>query len=184
MARRRRFDPWRLQDDDEAAPLTCPLCDGLVCPAEDEEMLAGAGEQDAGRDACYQGPWRQAAGFFVQGAAAWRGDGQLQHFDELTPAAAQVLRLLLPPEQMDDRQNFAPSFGEMLELAERFPGMLFHGYRVLPPREDRRITLEGFYVPAGYAEDVLELLQEMSTLPDEWTCVEIDGQRYFRAWWD
>lgn len=112
----------------------------------------------------------------------WAAAGNdVVQFDELTAAEARRLLMLLPPEQAHDRQNCAPSFAEMVELGERYPGILFHGYRVDPGRSDERVTLEGFYVPVAHGEDILAGVRYP---PDEWHEVGIDGQRYYRAWWD
>ncbi len=109
----------------------------------------------------------------------WGAD--IVRFDGLTVEAARRLLALMPPKQALMRQNFAPSFLEMAALGERCPGLLFHGYRVPACREDERVTIEGFYVPADCAAEVLAMLIVM---PDEWGEVEIEGQPYFRAWWD
>jgi hypothetical protein len=109
------------------------------------------------------------------------GDRQVVRFDELTQAEAQRLLALMPPEQARDRQNLAPSFADMVALGARYPGMLYHGYRVDPSRADERVTLEGFHVPVEFGEDVLA---EVRYLPDEWDAVTVEGRPYFRAWWD
>jgi hypothetical protein len=108
-------------------------------------------------------------------------DRQVVWFDGLTLAEAQRLLALMPPEQARDRQNCAPSFAEMVALGARYPDMRFHGYRVDPSRSDERVTLEGFYIPVEFGEDVLA---EVRYLPDEWDEITIDGRPYFRAWWD
>lgn len=109
------------------------------------------------------------------------GDRQVVRFDALTQAEAQRLLALMPPEQARDRQNCAPSFAEMAALGARYPGMLYHGYRVDPGRADERVTLEGFYVPSEFGEDVLA---QVRYPPDEWDEMTIGGKPYFRAWWD
>jgi len=44
---------------------------------------------------------------------------------------------------LDDRQNYAPTTGEILAFIQRNPDFTAHGYCVSAKREDSRITLEG-----------------------------------------
>ncbi len=69
-------------------------------------------------------------------------------------AAAELLRLL-PPGELDDRQNWAPTLGTILRSAVAHPGLVeVHGYLVGPARADERLTAEGVVVRAWLDLDV------------------------------
>jgi hypothetical protein len=74
-------------------------------------------------------------------------DGDLARFAGLdAPAAADLLERLTS-DQLSDRQNDAPTLGNMLRAAVAHPSQIeLHGYLVGPARDDERITAEGVYV--------------------------------------
>jgi len=92
------------------------------------------------------------------------------------------LLALLPKKHAGNRQNDAPSFGELVIWGTELGKVWLHGYRVLPCRADERITAEGFYAPKATAE---QLPARCSLEPNEY-----GGENHptlgtvMRAWWD
>ncbi len=104
---------------------------------------------------------------------------------EMLPAHDLVLLAdLLPPGNLDDRQNASPTFAEFVEFAKMFPDLLFHGYIVSPERIDERITITGFYAPPDTAKKILTLLLAENR-PDE-VCAVSDPKYgdLIWVWWD
>lgn len=80
--------------------------------------------------------------------------GGLVQFGGLTVGDAEKLLGMgaLDPE---DRQNESPTIEEFIGLGHQVPGTTFHGYRVLPEREDEGIIFEGFEMPVkGISEEL------------------------------
>src|SRR5436305_591314 len=75
-------------------------------------------------------------------AGAVKETGRVVHWAGLTLDEALRLIELLPVWQVDDRQNDAPSIGELLELGRGRPDIQYVGYRVVPERKDERIAFE------------------------------------------
>ncbi|MCC7147162.1 MAG: hypothetical protein IT443_12010 [Phycisphaeraceae bacterium] len=102
--------------------------------------------------------------------------GDVQHFAHLTLDGAKELigRKLMDPQE---RQNYAPPIGDMLEglgsLKNAKDRVSLIGYVVWPPREDARISLEGYNIDHPTAEDLMVLAAFGE--PDETN---------LRHWWD
>jgi hypothetical protein len=106
------------------------------------------------------------------------GFGGIVGFTGLTAQDAERL-IGLGAMDPDETQNSSPSIAEFVALAKRFKGMTLFGYRVLPPRGDERISVEGFNVPSKSVSR--KALVELAKLnADEFD--EEDGE--IRAWWD
>jgi len=74
-------------------------------------------------------------------------DGDLARFAGLDALAAAELLGRLTTDQLSDRQNDAPTLGNMLRAAVAHPTQIeLHGYLVGPARDDERLTAEGIYV--------------------------------------
>ena len=71
-------------------------------------------------------------------------------FNRFTDAGAELigaLAALLPPANLDDRQNHAPSLREFIAAAlERPQEVTLSGYVVGPPRHDERVSIDGLTV--------------------------------------
>ena len=68
---------------------------------------------------------------------------------------AATLLAVLPPVELDDRQNDAPTLGALLGSAAAHPDDVeLHGYLVGPARTDERLTAEGLYAYGGPDVDV------------------------------
>lgn len=73
--------------------------------------------------------------------------GDVVRFRDLPWTAAAQLLSLLPPGELGDRQNDAPSLGSVLRAAVGHPREIeVHGYLVPPSRVDERLTAEGVVV--------------------------------------
>ena len=74
-------------------------------------------------------------------------DGDVARFAGLDASAARALFEILTPEQLEDRQNDAPSLGVLLRATVAHPDEVeLHGYLVGPVRTDERLTAEGCLV--------------------------------------
>ncbi len=63
-------------------------------------------------------------------------------FSGLRAHHAERLRLLLPPENLKDRQNQAPPLGLLLDALCQHPGLSAGGYMIRAPRWDERVTID------------------------------------------
>ena len=82
----------------------------------------------------------------------------------------------------DERQNFAPSIGEMLEFASSDPeAYYFDGYAVSANRSDYRVSIDAIHRDAPFADQY-----EMDAFID--FCSEADERDWSMdggyAWWD
>lgn len=128
-------------------------------------------------------------------------EGGIARFAGLDAAAAVELLDLLPPGQLGDRQNDGPTLGALLRSAVAHPGVVeVHGYLVVPPRPDERVTGEGVFVYGSF-DDVARLedgavwaelrtaygLGDATAPPDE---LVVRRNRWrpdepcWRLWWD
>jgi hypothetical protein len=73
------------------------------------------------------------------------GNGAVE-FDGLPHYVAAELLTMLPPNQADVAPGLGPSFRELVEATAHCPSARFSGYRVLSPRPDERVVLDGFQV--------------------------------------
>ena len=111
-------------------------------------------------------------------------------FEGLT---ARELRKLIKTKgrkgDLNCTQNDSPTAKEMLALSKKYINILYSGYVIGKPREDWRVSVEGFSIPDVSAEEAVALLLEFDNA-DEKTAekcdVEPDGDLvyYMRFWWD
>lgn len=175
-------------------------CVGLCAAGE------GGAESQLERDGLY-GPvgWTEKAGLaaLLDPEGKGPGWGGITRFEHLTGGDVAALRAALPPEQLDDRQNEAPSLGALLAAGEAHPGgVMLSGYWVRTPRLDERVSVDGLLVRAtacGAApesvrlgrREVWEWLHRVLDLgecgePDElsrWLFAD-DGMLGWWLWWD
>lgn len=114
----------------------------------------------------------------------------IAQFDGLSFEAANEL-IHLGAADPEDRQNDAPTFAELVAIAEvGGTGLKLHGYRVSADRDDERITAEGLIglVDRTVQAEVLKRLGRPDVLSlckttDPWhgSCAQF-GHLY--AWWD
>ncbi len=105
---------------------------------------------------------------------------RIEPFDRLTVDELRALRPGTPAEPPLAGAEGAPGFDRLLELGERYPGMLYHGFRVDPGGPADHVLLSGFYVPAGCAQRVLA---QLASRPTIWESVHVGGLPYWRAEW-
>ena len=100
--------------------------------------------------------------------------------------AEQLLKIaeMVPPENLEDRQNEAPRFADFLEAARMEPRARFLIYIITDVRPDERVTIDGALIPADRQDLVDLLLNRALAMPDESDAVELEGQEYARIWWD
>lgn len=65
--------------------------------------------------------------------------------------AAAFLLANLPPAQLADRQNLAPTLGSLLRAAVKHDGLTLCGYGIGPQRSDERVSIDAILVP-GYTD--------------------------------
>lgn len=110
--------------------------------------------------------------------------GNIRYFRAMPAADAKELLKLMPAAVADMHPNGAPSFRDFVAMTETVPGMYFHGYVVTEVREDERVTIEGFYVPASHKAIAIRLAKSYGSEPDEWNRRDLNDQPYWYAWWD
>lgn len=79
----------------------------------------------------------------------------------------------------DESHNSAPSIREMLELNSKYPDMTFMCYTVWPPRNDYRVSCDGFVVE-NIDKDTMFKLMNMYHHSDEIN----HGDDWVSFWWD
>ena len=104
--------------------------------------------------------------------------GGIRRFYGLTPSLGWWI-LDLWPELREDRQNFAPSFEEMLEDADE-DGMV-DGYVVDFERADCRVTLDGLAFRVDDMTRLVDLL--VHAHPDDTYWADEDHE-FLHLWWD
>lgn len=108
--------------------------------------------------------------------------GDAFYFDALPAGKAKKLLDLLPPANRRDGQNDSPTFATLVKWGQEFPKIYYHGYCVLPPRNDERISLTGFYCPPSVAP---KLLRRCRIKPDDAEVIQHPKLgEVFWAWWD
>lgn len=123
--------------------------------------------------------------------------GYLPYRNGDTWLAAELLNRL-PEAALQDRQNYAPTLGRILQIVVENPGkMMFSGYLIGPQRFDERISIDAIFittevlgldpdatneVAARTALSKLEL--DMRESPDEVVPYQVDGRPGWRFWWD
>ena len=108
--------------------------------------------------------------------------GGIKHYDYLP---LETLEALVKSKEADpkEKQNEAPSIKEMIEFGHRMKEVgctvLYHGYRVFPPRDDVRVSVEGFRVVVSNDSQEL-MVTRFGGKADEFD--KRSGE--IRAWWD
>jgi hypothetical protein len=109
----------------------------------------------------------------------WTSDwfGGIRRFERLPIAVVLVLgnEGFLDPE---DRQNDAPSLGEITKFMALYPEFTAHGYAVTKDRQDYRVTFEGVQGTPRSAEAV-QVFTEMFRFADDFV---LGNECY--AWFD
>ncbi len=106
--------------------------------------------------------------------ASWQG-GTLADLRKLVEIGAT---------DRDERQNASPSIGEFLdELAPYEAKVRLIGYIVYPPRDDARVSIEGFTASGLTAEEALDLFARYHADENDKN-QEQDGTWSVRFWWD
>lgn len=87
-------------------------------------------------------------------------------------------------DPLEDRQNDAPSMGEMLALEEWLGDRVtFHGYTITAPRDDYRVSLEGYEVAGLELDEFLSIL-DVSRYADDFTFEKVGNTVNVYTWWD
>lgn len=86
-----------------------------------------------------------------------------------------------------DAQNASPSIKEFIEefnFGEE--DTIYEGYVVLPPRDDRRVSIDGVTFVVGSAEEALEVISNgWARSADECDYdKDAEGRYHIRLWWD
>ncbi|MDO4664694.1 MAG: hypothetical protein Q4A71_00555 [Actinomycetaceae bacterium] len=118
-------------------------------------------------------------------------------FCDLQADAAAALLKLVPEPQLQDRQNFAPTFKQLLQATCANPEqMALDGYLIGPGRFDERVTIEAFTWKLG-EDDPHSTVAPWQWLkervfgdaeiapPDEISPVYVDQKLHgWWVWWD
>jgi hypothetical protein len=87
---------------------------------------------------------------------------------------------VLPPENLEERQNFSPRVRDFVEVARAEPKAIFEVYVIPEEREDERLSVEGCWIPSDRQDLVELLLSRARGRPDTFERVG----NYVRVWWD
>ena len=103
-------------------------------------------------------------------------------FQQYTVDAKTLLQIatVLPPENLEDRQNWAPPLKAFVQLASEVPDTYYEIYVVTEERHDERVTVEGVIFPLNAKETVREILLAEGDEPDD---EQVRGVAV-RWWWD
>lgn len=103
------------------------------------------------------------------------GDPSFSRFRSAQAQQVSDLLDVLPPENLDDYQNMAPSFGDLARACITHPhSVTVSGYIIAPPRPDERVTIDGITLHANPVEDELRVRFEKDAQAEwlnVWTAV-------------
>jgi hypothetical protein len=106
-----------------------------------------------------------------------------------TISAEQLVRVaeVVPPHNLEERQNESPTFRDFVEVAKAEPRARFEVYVVTEVRSDERVTVEGAWIPLDRADLIKQLLDSALKEPDECEIRKVCAPEctyYVRLWWD
>lgn len=107
-----------------------------------------------------------------------------QRFDKKT--RQEVIELIEKHGQKEDyesAQNDSPTVQELLDLADKYKTITYGGYIIFPPRDDYRVSIDGFSVTDLTADETLSLMQEYKHA-DDVDYIKDNDKYTFTAWWD
>jgi hypothetical protein len=81
---------------------------------------------------------------------------------------------------LEDAQNCAPTYGEIVEFIKQYPEITAHGYIVSPNRADYRVTLEGVEYSGAISQELRKDFIDMFRKADDFIC---DREKLF-CWYD
>ena len=85
----------------------------------------------------------------------------------------------------EDTQNSSPSIQEILDELSLCPGKVtLFGYVIYPPREDARVSVEGFHAEALTPNEALDLMVKFRDADEVDRSKGQDGLISLRFWWD
>lgn len=82
-----------------------------------------------------------------------------------------------------EAQNDSPTIGEMMD-DETLKAARFIGYVIYPPRNDARVSVEGFRVAGVSADTALDLMTGYGNADEKEWSKRPDGLYDLRFWWD
>ena len=106
--------------------------------------------------------------------------GGIRHFIGLTYNKWERL-LDLRVADPEERQNCAPTCGEIMEFIREHPNFTAHGYTVSPNRDDYRVSIEGVFCDPGFTTKDLIDTVNLFAGADEFDVSEEDG---IYVWFD
>ena len=112
-----------------------------------------------------------------------------QGFDNATYEEVQeYLKEFGRKNNLNDKQNDSPTVQEFLDLYAIFPFIRYIGYIIKKPREDYRVSIEGFKIDNLLAEQAEDLKINFSNA-DEFSDKKVFGEHIpvlhnVRFWWD
>lgn len=129
-------------------------------------------------------PFPTAEVIAILGFSAVDVPGHLQHFSGLTLAELQKL-VEIEAADPDDAQNASPTIREFLDDLEPYAAKAkLIGYVVYPPRDDARITIEGFTADGLTADETVKLAFAYAGANEASYEKADDGTYSVRFWWD
>lgn len=92
--------------------------------------------------------------------------GGIRHYSGLGSDNLELL-LKLGFADKKEKQNDAPSIGEVARFLSKHPNFTAHGYSVSPERDDHRVSVEGIECGKGYTlSDIQDFFSLLKHAPD------------------
>ena len=91
-------------------------------------------------------------------------------------------------DNLSEQQNDSPTVQEFLDLYTEFPFITYIGYIIKKPREDYRVSIEGFEIKNLTADEALDLYDRFDNADEknkrEMITKEMPILYNVRFWWD
>lgn len=85
---------------------------------------------------------------------------------------------------LEENQNDSPTVREFLELSKNYPQITYTGYVIEKPRDDYRVSIDGFSISKLTADEALDMLETYAYADSVGHEKQADGTYTVSAWWD
>lgn len=89
------------------------------------------------------------------------------------------------PTNMEDQQNSSPTLAKLLELEKIYgKDITYEGYIIKKPRDDFRVSVDGFTIKNISADEILMLMRRCPNADECQWDRNLDDSYNVRFWWD